>query len=62
MPVIYHQSFYKRCNACGHRVETTDERLRKCPACGKPRLARTGRLRLVVGQITISQSPPAERG
>jgi putative FmdB family regulatory protein len=32
------------CRACGHRFEhwqqMTDKRLRRCPACGKPRLER----------------------
>ena len=51
---VYYQAWYKRCNACGHRLQTTDERQRKCPACGKLRLAKTGRLKLVVGNLSVT--------
>ena len=50
---FYQQSYLKRCNACGHRLQTTDEKLRRCPKCGKCRLAKTGRMKVVVGNITF---------
>ena len=56
-----HRTGKRRILLSGHRLQTTDEKLRRCPACGKSHLAKTGRMSLVIADIRISSSEEPAR-
>lgn len=60
MPLINETTYYYQCYGCGQKAQSPSGRKRKCPACGKLRLTRTGRASLVMGDVQIGAADTPE--